>query len=999
FLTSTKDPRGNITLRTPTRFDNRAAVTYPDGSTESWTRDSFDRILSHTNTRGKTTTYTRDTLGRVIAIAYPDGGQESFAYNGFGQVLKHTQLNGGVAENTYDSRGLKTSTKDPNGKITVFAYDSLDRISSMTDPIGNTTGYGYDDRGNITEIVNADGTRQTYEYNEFGMLTRFTNELGNSWTYRYDDFKRRVSTTDPLSNTTTYSYAAPWELAIDTVTLPSGRKTKFTYDTNLRPTSITTGDGTSEASMVTSTFDAAGNRTSVTDANGATLSFAYDQRNRRISQTDSLGNTTHFTYDERDNLLTETRPNGGVTAYAYDVNDRLVEITDPAGNKTLMAYDASGNLLSLADARNNTYSYTYDAQNRQTEMIYPDGSRESYTYDDAGRQTSYTSRAGKVCTHTYDSRDRVVQSSWNDGFTPSVTNAYDVASRLISNSNGKSALSFTYDAANRLTAETQNLTALNPQLPAFTVGYGYDGDGNQVSLTYPDGSAVDYIRDARAQLAEVTLDGPPPLATYSYDLAGNRIGRTMENGTSTAYAYDSANRLTSVEHRSTLGVFANFAYTLNSVGNRTTKVAAGTGIPNVTEIYGYDAIDQITQAVYGATRTVNYAYDAAGNRTAVIDNGFTTSYAANSLNQYTALSSLPAPAYDANGNLTAFNGSTYSYDAQNRLTGTSNPGALGTFAYDSRNRQTSRTVNGVTTWFVYDGWNLIAEYAANGSLLRKYIHGATTDEILARIDANGILYYHQDGLGSTIALTDSNADVVESCHYDVFGKPTFFNSSGQTLATSAMGNRFLFTGREWLPEFGLYDHRHRIYSADLGRFLQTDPIGFAADDINLYRYVGNHPINWTDPYGLDLDVYLERDYADRHSPGNYKVVEDGKTLYEGRANENPFFPNSQGVKEGDYSLKPKGDKWGPGRYPSDQPAIVGSDKDLKPGQPNASYKAPALIHQKGSPGRPDSSACITVDAEAEKITKDALARNPDSSRLHIREPKSTSPPVRRALWP
>ncbi|HEY5891929.1 MAG TPA: RHS repeat-associated core domain-containing protein, partial [Chthoniobacterales bacterium] len=852
FLTSTKDPRGNITLRTPTRFDNRAAVTYPDGSTESWTRDALDRILSHMNTRGKTTTYTRDTLGRVTAIAYPDGGQESFTYNGFGQVLKHTQLNGGVAENTYDSRGLKESTKDANGKITSFAYDSLDRLSSVTDALGNTTAYSYDDRGNITEVIHPGGARQTYEYNWSGKLTRFTNELGNSWVYEYDDFKRITLAADPLGNTTSSTYAAPWEPVIDTVTLPSGRKTKFVYDANLRPASITKAHGTGDASTVVSTFDAAGNVASITDANGVTLSFTYDSRNRRTSQTDSLGNTTEYTYDERDNLLTETRPNGGVTEYAYDAEDRMIGITDPAGNKTVMAYDPSGNLVSLTDAKNNTYSYTYDALNRLREMIYPGGSRESYGYDDAGRLTSYTNRAGKVCTYTYDNRDRLVQSIWNDGITPSVLRSYDAASRLTSSNNGKSALSFAYDTANRLTAEMQNLSAINPQLPAFTVGYGYDADGNRIALTYPDGSMVDYTLNARAQLREVSLDGPPPLATYSYDAAGTRTGRTLENGTSTAYAHDNANRPISVQHSHGLGVFAKFTYTLDSVGNRTAKAATGSSIANQTESYGYDAIDQIRQAAYGAARTVKYGYDPAGNRTTVTDNGLTTSYSTNSLNQYTAVSSVPAPVYDGNGNLVAFNGSTYSYDAQNRLRMISGSATTASFTYDSHNRQVSRTVNGVSTWFVYDGWNLIAEYAANGILLRKYIHGAAMDEILARIDSSGTLYFHQDGLGSTVSLTDSNGNVVESYQYDAFGKPAFSNGSGQAITASARDNRFLFTGREWLAELGLYDYRNRIYSPDLGRFLQADPIGFAGEDADLYRYVGNNPANWLDPLGLDI---------------------------------------------------------------------------------------------------------------------------------------------------
>ncbi|MBF2022221.1 MAG: RHS repeat-associated core domain-containing protein, partial [Hydrococcus sp. C42_A2020_068] len=73
---------------------------------------------------------------------------------------------------------------------------------------------------------------------------------------------------------------------------------------------------------------------------------------------------------------------------------------------------------------------------------------------------------------------------------------------------------------------------------------------------------------------------------------------------------------------------------------------------------------------------------------------------------------------------------------------------------------------------------------------------------------------------------------------------------GVGLASTAFGNRFLFTGREWLEKARIYDYRNRAYSVELGRFLQTDPIGFDAGDVNLYRYVANDPINALDPLGL-----------------------------------------------------------------------------------------------------------------------------------------------------
>jgi RHS repeat-associated protein len=99
-------------------------------------------------------------------------------------------------------------------------------------------------------------------------------------------------------------------------------------------------------------------------------------------------------------------------------------------------------------------------------------------------------------------------------------------------------------------------------------------------------------------------------------------------------------------------------------------------------------------------------------------------------------------------------------------------------------------------------------------------------------------------------LSDATGQIVERYRYDVFGRVEIRSATGESLPVSLFGNRFLFTGREWLSEVGLYDYRNRVYSAELGRFLQTDPIRFSAEDGNLYRYVGNNPINLLDPFGL-----------------------------------------------------------------------------------------------------------------------------------------------------
>ncbi len=654
-----------------------------------------------------------------------------------------------------------------------------------------------------------------------------------------------------------------------------GKDTFFEYYGDGRLYRTITPVSTGVTRTTTWTYDDLLRTTTITDHLGHVTVLTYDDLGRLTGREDPLHNLTSYTYTNLGRRETVTHPDttvrrweydccgvwkewdelGRLTGKEHDELNRLWQVWDKSDTAhprllTEYGYNDDGTRHMMKDVLQRQTTYGYDNREWLTDIEYPDATHDSFTYFKDHDLKTKTDRISRTTTFAHDLTGRLSLKTYPDNstvsFTYTPTGSMETAT--VKNPGGvvQSSVTSTYTPTGRLETSTQTLYGVSK-----TFRYSYFDDGSLHTFrdeTSNRTTTYAYYGDGR--LYTIT-DPNNEVFTFEYNNDGS-LKKTYPTGVYTSYAYHSRGWLLSMQHKDGNKVLAKYFFTdgtndyYDDVGNRQAMDSkAG------HHAYGYDFYkgDRLLTATHPDSSAESYGYDEAGNRTTSAEYTNWTYDAQNDeLDSYDAVSFT----HDGNGNRAtrteAGGTSTYTYDYENRLIRVDYPGGYATYAYDALGRRVRKVVNGTVRLFWYDREDMVLETDGAGVEVARYTHGPGVDAPLKVRRGGKSYYYHEDGLGSIILITDDRKKEKNSYVYNAFGQ----------MVTQVEGivNPYTYTGREWDAESGLYYYRARHYDPRAGRFLQADPLPPRPEEMNRYVYVLNNPITLKDPSGLSVECEI-----------------------------------------------------------------------------------------------------------------------------------------------
>jgi RHS repeat-associated protein len=614
--------------------------------------------------------------------------------------------------------------------------------------------------------------------------------------------------------------------------------------------------------------------TETVTANGKTATLEHDTLQARKTVTSPEGRSVTSLYDPN-TLLTQSVSIPGLhdTTYAYDDRGRLISTTANT-RQTTFAYNSEGWLASITDPENLTTYYDYDVVGRITTITRPDNSFLDFAYDSNGNMTILTNPAGIDHEFGYNKVNK--DSFYETPFSGSYRYVYDKDRRLIQTN---------FPSGQQTKNVYTNTQLTRVQTPEGNIDYTYLC-GTKVGSITKGSETITYGYDGRLVTSE-TLGGTlNQIINYSYDNDFKLNSLTYAGDTSN-YAYDNDGLMTGAGNflitrnaqnglpESVSGGALNLSRVFNGYGEMQEQTLTVAGQNNASWSLERDDNGRIAhkiETVNGVTADYVYSYDSMGRLLTVnkdsdlveayqYDIAGTRSYEMNTLRGISGR----ALDYSEEDHLWSAGSTTYEYDPDGFLTTKTEETDVTRFDYSSRGELLSVTLpDGTLIEYLHDPLGRRVAKKVDGTIVKKYLWQEMT-RLLAVYDGSGNLlmrfeyadghmpiamtssgetyYLTYDQVGSLRSIADSSGNAIKVIEYDSFGN--IITDTNPTFEVP-----FGFAGGLHDRDTELVRFGYRDYLPDVGRWTAKDPIFFAGGDADLYGYVQNNPINWTDPQGL-----------------------------------------------------------------------------------------------------------------------------------------------------
>ena len=801
-------------------------------------------------------------------------------------------------ENTYAGIGTTGALL----KQTLYLYDGAASYATQPtkgvltgqDTWNNQTGgyqatrFGSDARGNLSATTDPRGMTRTVQYDtlSYSFPLRECNALAQCASTEWDPVLGvKLSSTDPNGAQTTYSYDVLGRPL--TVRKADGSTVTFSYlswgDPNQQRLRRTVSDGTADGLWTETYYDGLQRIYRVVREGGASQDTLYNSTAERKWKQSSwynpgAGETARYTvyaYDALGRVRTATAPDGAMaeSQYAASTGSRSVIQIDENRNGKWVYKDAQGRTTATTQMSNATgqfstsvsnydllgrlidtsasasaigTTYTWNSLGQKVSECLPDIGCLQYTYDAASNLASSLDAAGRRVVFAYDSEGRLTQRVTTLGkLSSTVTWAYDEPGRgagighITTMRDDTGSQSHSYDSLGRQSALTKCVLNL-----CYNSSQRWDLANRLASETYPDGEVVNYLYDTAGRLQSI----PGLVTQMTYSSNDQLLSSTYANGAKDSFAYD-PNRLwltsAAVTSSSNATLYQkNYQY---DAGARV-RGSSSTLSSLDTIAYDYDFINRLT-SIAGPNETKTFAYDAVGNITRQAPNGRLLAsdeyFYANPSRPHAVTSAQGNTyTYDAVGNMLTGAGRTLTWNAENQLASVTRDKDYANFHYDGMGERVSK--KGSRGSFHYFGPRFEVAIDRPAPVQTKYYY-AGPRRIASQ--TSGIKsFYHQDRLGSVVAMTDASGGQILAATYSAYG-----TTLAKTGSASSSANFFGFTGhRSGDDEAGLIYMNARYYDPALARFISPDTVVPGRDNpqgLNRYAYGFNNPISHIDPTG------------------------------------------------------------------------------------------------------------------------------------------------------